>query len=249
MEKFAEFIVNYIQNNPIHGKTGWIDQLSGYSWKVKDGYDHFPQMMQKTKAFWAESEVALASSPDLWFHFCDKIRVWGHMATISPDLAETYRRSVLYLRDHDPSTPDEFSPRNFFSNRIATSSKIYYFSDPLRWTIYDSRVAYAIHQLLYEYARDLQKKPEDLYPVTPLCLPESHTSKRIPLYDPPRCNEARTRIAFVWSSYLHRMIADELNQRSSIPKPTQYLSSLQWELPHVEMVLFMLGDDQWVVKK
>jgi hypothetical protein len=250
MEKFAEFIINYIQENPIHGKIGWTDQLSSYSWKVRHGFDHLPEMIRKTKEYWVESEIALTSSPEEWLNYCNKIQVWGHMATISPDLAEAYKQSVLYLRDHDPVTPNDFSSHHFVSKRIATSSKIYYFSNPLRWTIYDSRVAYAIHQLLYEYSKEKNKEPEDLFPATLLCLPESHTSRRIPLYDVPSCNETRTRISFIWASYLHRQIADKLNCNNSIQKPSQYLSSSpQWELPHVEMVLFMLGDKQWVSTK
>jgi hypothetical protein len=248
MKKFSEFIVNYIQENPLHGRKGWINQLSSYCWKVKNGFDHFPDMVRKTKEYWAESEVAIDSSPEAWLHHCNKIQVWGHMATISPDLAREYKKSVLYLQDHDPAIPADFSKNNFVSTRIATTSKIYFFSDPLRWTIYDSRVAYAIHQLLYEYSKEKNMEPEDLVPVS-LCLPQSHTLRRIKLFDVPPCNDARTRIAFIWASYLHRQIVDELNRISEIQKPSLYLSHCpQWELPHVEMVFFMLGDKQWVTK-
>ena len=121
-------------------------------------------------------------------------------------------------------------------------------SDPLNWTIYDSRVGYAIHQLIFEYAKILHLPPTSIFPEIPLCLPESKTTRRNPVFPISQCFgfEINSMRSFIWASHLHRLLANKLN-RTSIDKPTYCFSTNpQWELPHVEMVFFVIWDRKWV---
>jgi hypothetical protein len=133
--------------------------------------------------------------------------------------------------------------------RIAMATKIYYFSNPLKWTIYDSRVGFALLSLIAEYAKEKEIPTKDVFPNGKFCLPPSqHSSKtsgRKSVFG--NCHtEGKSLWSFIWTSHLHRMIARKLNS-TEIEKPDHFLSNQQcWELPHIEMVFFMLGDSQWV---
>lgn len=245
MDDFVNFIVDYVEKTEIHGKKGWIEQLLEYRWKNECFFDG----IQTSKKLKAQSDNAL-KIPDgeVWSHHCKEITKWGGMLDVSLGLATRYRESVNYLLNNDPEVKSDFSTLSISGERIATASKIYYFSDPLRWTIYDSRVGYAIHQLIFEYANELKVLPSSLFSEIPFCLPDSKTDRREPVYPIPLCtgSETRSRASFIWASHLHRQIAHKLNE-SSLSKPSQHFSIIpQWELPHIEMVFFVIGDRKWL---
>ena len=251
MEDFVNFIIDYIEKTEIHGRTGWIDQLAGYQWKrecFSDGIQTSKNLNSKTH------DVLKTPNSEGWNCHCNQIAKWGGMPDVSLGLATRYRESVNYLLNNDPVPKSNFRLLPICGKRIATASKIYYFSDPLRWTIFDSRVGYAIHQLIFEYSKKVGVEPLSLFQEIPLCLPDSQTclphsktKKRTRIYDIPICgHETRAKASFVWASHLHRLIATKLNV-TSIPKPPEYLSTVsQWELPHIEMIFFMIGDRKWV---
>jgi hypothetical protein len=250
MDNFAHFIVDYIEKTDIQGKKGWINQLSAYEWTPQSGTEQFSEMLQTTKNFRDKTQTVLKNSnnKELWNNHCNEIAKWGKMKVVSTNLAAKYQQSVNYLLSYDPCLDSELKSIPICGKRIATASKIFYFADPIRWTIYDSRVGYAIHQLIFEYARNLKVSPSSLFSEIPLCLPDSQTDRRNPVYPVPRCyySETKSKGSFVWASHLHRLIASKLNG-TSIPKPTQYLSATQqWELPHIEMVFFVIGDRKWI---
>lgn len=256
MEKFANFIVDYIENNEIHGIKGWLNQLDAYQWKTNSGIERYPEAILTTKKYESESQTILTTpnNDEKWSLLCDDIRNWGRMKKISSDFAISLKNSVIFLLRNNPSTDCEFTTLPISGYRIATASKIYYYSDPLRWTIYDSRVGYACHQLIIEYAKKMEVDPSSLFQNIPLCLPDSPTlisnsdvKRRKPIYDIPLCgSETRAKASFIWASYLHRTIANKLNA-TAIQKPSKSLSTpAQWELPHVEMVFFVIGDRTWI---
>ena len=244
MENFADFIVDYIENNEIYGHKGWLNQLNRYLWKS----EKYPDAIDTARRFNIELRTIL-NSPDneKWFDICDKIRDWGGMKEISCDMALSLRNSVNFLIKMDPGINCDFSEFPIRGDRIATTSKVYYYSDPLRWTIYDSRVGFALNQLLIEYSKKLGVDSASVFPDIPLCLPDSQTTypnsqikKRVPLSTFSLCgSETKARISFLWTSHLHRLISTKLNL-TSIPKPEYSLSiSPHWELPHVEMVFLL----------
>jgi hypothetical protein len=257
MENFADFIIKYIQKTEIHDVKGWLNQLQAYEWNTESGVERYSDGILTTKQLLNESKNIL-NSPDndkKWHRHCEDIRNWGGMIFEIPfPLASDFKKSVIFLSKYNPATSSDFSTIPICGKRIATASKIYYFSDPLRWTIYDSRVGFALHQLIVEYAKEKGVNPSSLFQNIPLCLPDSQThlpnskiKKRKPIFPISLCGSEKSSIAsFIWASNLHRIIADKLN-KTTIQKPEQYLSTTpQWELPHVEMVFFVIGDRQWV---
>jgi len=250
MDNFADFIVNYIENKKIHDIQGWLNQLKAYQWKSASGTQRYSDAVFITKDYWKDSTNILhtPNNDNIWYYHCDKIRKWGGMRTISPDNARAFKKSVIFLMQNDLDGNSDLANCIVCGTRIAMASKIYYFSDPLRWTIYDSRVGYALHQLIFEYAKDRQITPESVFPGNSFCLPDSQTDRRNPVYAVGRCygSEQRSLWSFLWTSHLHRRIANKLNMMMSY-KPDHFLSDQpQWELPHIEMVFFVIGDKKWV---
>lgn len=250
MENFANFIIKYIEKNEIHGKTGWLNQLQAYQWDTKSGIERYSDGLLISKKFRSESQKILniPNNDEIWFRHCDDIRTWGGMKKVPPNLSLSFKKSVVFLLSNNPGVDSDFTMLPISGERIATASKIYYFSDPLLWTIYDSRVGYAIHQLIFEYAKTLQVSPSSLFADISICLPESQTDRRNPVYPVSNCkySETESKASFIWASHLHHLIASKLNG-TTIQKPSQYLSTQpQWELPHVEMVFFVIGDRKWI---
>jgi hypothetical protein len=253
MENFANFIVDYIEKTEIHGVKGWLNQLNAYEW----GSERYPDAILTTKNFFNDTKriLSISDNEKLWHQHCKDIRDWGGMIfKVEPPLASILKKSVIYLSDFKYSANCDYSKLPVCGNRIATASKIFYFSDPLRWTIYDSRVGFALHQLIFEYAKVKGVVPATLFQDVPFCLPDSQTKKphsnekrRNPVFKTSYCNsEERARASFIWTSHLHRKISDLLNEKP-IPKPAHSLSiEPKWELPHVEMVFFVIGDRKWV---
>lgn len=245
MEDFTCFIIDYIEKTEIHGIKGWIGQLSEYTWDPD-----YSQMLQTSKTFRDKTHAVLntPNNPEPWRLHCNEIAKWGKMHEVSPKLAAKFQESVKYLLSRNPNVSREIKALPVCGKRIATASKIYYFADPLQWTIYDSRVGYAVHQLIFEYAKKQNVSPSLLFSEIPLCLPESQTQRRNPVYPIPRCqySERKSKASFIWASHLHRSIACKLNE-SEIERPTSSISQdRKWELPHVEMVFFVIGDRKWI---
>jgi len=250
MDNFVDFIIDYIEKTEIHGRKGWIDQLSEYRWTTKLGIERFSEGVQTSKNFKLKTSniLKIPDNEEIWCRHCKEITTWGGMQDVSPRLAAQYQKSVNYLLNNDPGIKSNFKTLPVSGKRIATASKIYYYSDPLRWTIYDSRVGYALHQLIFEYAKKLQVLPSSLFPDIPLCLPDSQTDRRNRVFPIPKCtySEIKSRGSFIWASHLHRAIANKLNV-TSIQKPAQSFSTEpQWEVPHVEMIFFVIGDRKWI---
>jgi hypothetical protein len=250
MENFADFIIDYIESNYIHGITGWLNQLHAYQWEANSRIEKYPDAIETTRKFNAESRAILKTpnNDEKWFHLCDEIRKWGGMKKIPSELACSYQSSIITLSKCNPDIHSDFSNLAIRGDRIATASKIYYYADPWRWTIYDSRVGYALHQLLFEYGKRLRIAPTLLFPDISLCLPDSQTDRRNPVFKVSRCyfSETKSRGSFIWTSHLHRIIARMINE-SSIQRPSHSLSSTpQWEIPHIEMVFFVIGNRKWV---
>jgi len=251
MENFANFIINYIEKTKIDGIKGWLNQLHAYEWKTNSGIERYPDGISTSKEFMSNSQIILnvQNNDDIWHIHCEDIRKWGGISTpISFDLALEYKRCTKFLFSNLSNPNLNLTPFPICGNRIAMASKIFYFSDPLNWTIYDSRVGYATHQLVFEYAKILHLPPKSIFPHIPLCLPESRTHRRNPVFTTSGCSnsEINSMKSFIWASHLHRLIANKLNQ-TSIEKPSHCFSTIpQWELPHVEMVFFVVGDSQWV---
>lgn len=246
MENFANFIVDYVENNQIHGTKGWLNQLNTYEWNN----ENYSDGISITQKFWDNSKkiIDTPNNDDIWDCHCLKIARWGGMPVLSTADSQKLKKDILLLMQNNLDNNSDLCNCPVCKNRIAMASKVFYFSDPLKWTIYDSRVGYAIHQLIFEYAKKRHILPESKFPGNLFCLPDSRKAGRDKVFPVERCYNSRNRSvwSFLGASHLHNIIASKLNSMK-IPKPDHFLSDEQsWEVPHIEMVFFMLGDRQWV---
>jgi len=249
MEDFANFIIDYVENNSIHDAQGWFNQLNTYDWDN----ENYSEGIATTRKFWEESKniINIPNNDDLWDCHCLKIARWGHMNPIFTASSLKLKKDVLLLTNNNIDVTSDLVNCSVCKNQISMASKVFYFSDPLKWTIYDSRVGYTIHQLIFEYAKERHISPEAKFPGNLFCLPsprESQKNKRNRLFTSGRCYDSGKKSirSFLEASHLHRIIASKLNLKK-IPKPSHTLSaSPSWELPHIEMIFFMLGKRQWV---
>ena len=123
-------------------------------------------------------------------------------------------------------------------------SKLYCFSDPLNWTIYDSRVALTFSQLVYLFEKEERGifnrlKNEISFPIPPN---QSKIRKH------PLCikwDQTEASLWFVRASILLKAIAECLNREGFLPLPEVISPSYSWESYHVEMVFFRLGERNW----
>lgn len=249
MENFANFIIRYIQQTEIHGVKGWYNQLNAYEWRANSKIEGYPDAISRTQKYWNDSQRILktANNNKIWNEFCEEIRIWGGMNSIQPEFSSSLKESVYFLLKNNPNINCEFSSIPITGKRITIASKVYYYSDPLNWTIYDSRVGYAIHQLIYEYGTYLEVPPTSLFPNI-LCLPESKTDKRNEIFKVSKCygSEKKAKCSFLWSSHLLRIIASKLNE-TDIEKPQFHVGPVpKWELPHIQMVFFVIGIQNWI---
>jgi hypothetical protein len=124
MENFVKFIVDYIEKKEIHGKRGWIDQLSGYRWQTKSGIECFSDGLQRSKTLKLKTQQILKSSnnDENWCRHCNEIATWGGMKEISADLADIYQKSVSFLLTHDPGIKSDFKNLPISGERIAMAS-------------------------------------------------------------------------------------------------------------------------------
>lgn len=121
-------------------------------------------------------------------------------------------------------------------DRIASASKIYYFSDFYSWTIYDGRTAAAMHYYLEEFKKQFNTTIGTEFP----CV-ASRSDPNLPNKIPPR--------DYIFTSWILRMIAEELERTNPLPKNNEefYIDpdkEKRWYLYHVEMALFMIGEDK-----
>jgi len=134
-----------------------------------------------------------------------------------------------------------------YTNSVARNSKIYEMYDPARWTIYDSRVSKGLAILVGKYWEEKGQKPIDGLLRFPLargrggeCIQGFH-----------QISNSQAPLAFIYASWLLRKVAEILRsnpQKYGVPPTKEDAERFHplppdWQVYHVEMVLFMLGKE------
>ncbi len=245
--KFIEFIIKKIERETILGKKGWLEQLKSYQWPPKKG--DFKEGINLRKHFsyivnCAANSTGLGSET-FRYGACNAIAGWGGLKQVSKKDCSKIFESINYLKS--TINDDLIDCNKIFRRRIATTSKLYYFSDPLNWTIYDSRVAFTLNQFAYLFKKDRwdifnRLKNEISFPIPPT---QSKIRKH-PFYI--KWDQREASLWFVRASILLKAIAECLNNNREdfSPLPEVISSSHLWELYHVEMVFFRLGERNWI---
>lgn len=242
VEEIGEFAKN--KRNSLGSRSGQITP-SGLNYAVLKFILEYCSPLNWPEHLWDDFERA--KNP-----VRGKYGIWKEYPDLEVDLADRNMPQISYIR-RDASLPSVDSIRDteetidchrIFNRRIATTSKLYYFSDPWSWTVYDSRVASTLHQFAYLFGqrqgRTFDKlKDEISFPIPPSRVEREHLLGI-------NYNKALSSSWFVRASILLKAIAERL-KGESLPRPPEVLRpSDSWELYHVEMVFFRLGRQQWV---
>lgn len=244
MLMFIEFIIKKIERETILGKKGWLEQLKSYQWPPEKG--DFKEGINLRKHFsyivnCSANSTGLGS--ETFRHgVCNTVAGWGVLKQVSKEDCFKIFESISYLKSIVDK--DLIDCNKIFRRRIALASKLYYFSDPLNWTIYDSRVAFTLSQLVYYFKKEKRDifdrlRDEIIFPVPP-----TQSRMRNHPFD-VEWNETEASLWFVKASILLKAIAECLNKESFLSTQDVISSSDSWRLYHVEMVFFRLGEQNW----
>lgn len=244
MYEFAEFIVDRIEKESILGNSGWLEQLKSYHWPPGKG--NFEEGIEVRKHFNYILNSAVKStgrrSNTFKYGICNAIAGWGGLKEVSREDCSSIFRSIKYLKRIDDK--EKIDLDEIFDRRIALSSKMYYFSDPLSWTIYDSRVALTLSQLAYLFRKENKDNFNRIRKKIIFPIPPTRSKKRKHLFE-VKWKEDEASLWFIRASLLLRAIAKRLNERNYPSPPATISSSHSWELYHVEMIFFRLGKENW----
>jgi hypothetical protein len=239
LDHYINWIVSAVDEIQTFNGKGWQGLIQSYKWpSAKCGFE---EGIAYRRAFHflvnQASETSGIGAKEYWQGLCTAIAGWGGIdAIVDERLAADIFSTVQYLQSIGES--DHIDLNKIHGERIATSSKVYYFSNPLLWTIYDSRIAYALNMLAKKYAKVFPNAATKLSESIHFSIPPNRKSRKNPEL-PWSDNNAAS--FFVRASILLRSIASKLNS-NKIPPPSQgIIASGTWDLYHVEMALFMFG--------
>lgn len=259
-QDFALWLTNYVQINKIYGRVGWIAWFKNYksSWypsgpiplkgvlqraefhrKLKASYDHY-------------------NRSDDYKRFMDvvnEIMDWGNMDRYpsDSDSAEGIRWAlyVLWNEKENLAWPPEHKD-GLRTGRIAAMSKLYEMFDPHKWTIYDSRVATALACLVQHFWKESGEEKDSEY--LRFCIPARKNKRDWKRPEGFRgcTTHLQACLAFIYASWLLRQIAEIMRSdlRYGIPPTVKIQHAIQpldgnWQVYHVEMALWMLGDSSF----
>lgn len=245
MKKFVEFIINKIENESILGKKGWHEHLESYQWppkkgNLKDGINirrHFYSIVNL-------SSNSIGRSSEIFrYGVCNAIAGWGGLPHVSIEDCFHIFNSIDFINNHLDKNAIDYG--KIFGERIALSSKLYYFSNPSNWTIYDSRVAFTLSQMTYIFKNEnpnifAKLKDKIAFPIPPTQAQRFHPFE-------VKWKGSEASLWFIRASLLLKAIAEYLNKMSIQPPFETISSSDKWELYHVEMVFFQLGGEKWYI--
>lgn len=249
---FASWLADYVQHTPIRGETGWVSWFSSHSGGWPGG------VLGRAQYHMYLNHVLTGTNAQLISLVNQIIVVFHRMPSTSQyplSSAQHIRRALRVLQSETANSP--WTPRQIYDLdsgcRIAPISKAYQMLDPHKWTIYDSRVAYALARLveLFWGQNGAQVNPQLLrFPIPDRRSPPLGWTR--PRGFPSAGGGHQGHLAFVYSSWLLRQVAEILRSNLRVyrspptaqnPSPARILPlNPNWHVYHLEMALWMLGD-------
>jgi hypothetical protein len=242
MDHYINWIVSAVNEIQTFNGKGWQGLIQSYEWPP--GKRRFEEGIAYRQAFHFLVNQAFEASGSGAEEFrqglCTAIAGWGGIGTIvDKRFAADIFSTVQYLQSLGES--DHIDLNKIHGERIATSSKVYYFSNPMLWTIYDSRIAHALNILEKKYAAIFPDAATQLSERIQFSIPPNRKGRKNPELP---WSENNAAAFFVKASLMLRLITSKLNSHK-IPPPSQgIIASGTWDLYHVEMALFMFGQSQ-----
>lgn len=221
LDQFAAFLAGLGGN--------WQEWFASYSWQGADSDCGIRARFRLHRTL--EAALQPGARAEAFQEVVGHILEWGGMKPLDDS---DLRYTLATLSEFRLNGDERFALDSdlVWSNRIASTSKIYAMSDPRRWTIYDSRVGLAMRALATGY-KEGARLPELL----DFRVPPGRGGGG---YITP--NQARR--GFLRTSRVLRQTAHQLNA-AGVPRPAQALGCSEdtggWQVYHLEMALFMLG--------
>ena len=257
-EEFAHWLINYVETNKIHGLTGWIAWFTNFGWgKCLNGGPAWERGVVNRARYHDKLKSVLNNSDNHLISVVNEIIVdWHGMGKDSSyplKFAPGIRKALHLLRNEIENSawiPKQIDDLDT-GGTIASMSKIYQMIDPHKWTIYDSRVATGLACLVRRFWSGCgEENDSDLIR---FCVP----SRKIPGWKKPvgfpSCSGSRQGcLGFIYASWLLRQVAEIMRSDSKygIPPTVEIQNTIQqldgnWQVYHLEMALWMLGDKEF----
>ena len=244
VSNFIDSIIARVNEERISGRRGWLEHLAAYEWRqgrpsLREGIEirrHFNHLVNG-----ALPSQGRGSHLFKW-GIANAIAGWGGLPEVSKEDAQRVFGTIAFLKG--AINQDSIDCARIFARRIALASKVYYFSDPLNWTIYDSRLAFALSQFSYLFSKDAPIAFHGTKEIISFPIPPSQSSQREHPFG-VKWDNSHASLWFLRASVLLRAIATQLNKRGFTSPPETLSPMHSWELYHVEMVFFTLGKQSW----
>ncbi len=198
----------------------WVDLMTSYDWRGADWHAGLSARESMHRRLIAAATTPARST------VVAEIVDWGGLTPLPLPAVDRVLGSIPLLDLLAAS--GQAPPDDVYAKRIASVSKVYAMHSPSQWIIYDSRVARGLALLVLHLFGE-----EDL----PLLLrfPQPPGRTGAPARGLPALGSDRqARRAFVYASWFSKEVAACIT--GGCPDPRG------WDLRHVEMALFMLGD-------
>lgn len=172
-------------------------------------------------------QLVQAERPDERLCVANRILEWGKMPLLSASMERSLNDSLNALNNENTGIFDYL-----YSNRIASISKVYEMWNPALWVIFDSYCARGLQWLVGELWK--VQGHEKHSNVLKIPWPPGRVGR--PCEGFPHLGSVRqAKLGFLYSSWLCRAIANQLNQVGNQP--------IVWKAYHVEMVAFQIGHE------
>jgi hypothetical protein len=224
---FVAWATDHVATTAIGGRCGWVAHLHTYRWKGVDWRGGLTQRRDMALALRrattpAELAAAVAAVPS-----------WGDMRDLSADDLSAVVASFPVLDRLREGTGADWQAVH--ARRIAATSKVYAMRDLDSWTIYDSRVGFALARIIDRWWE--RGSRQELPALLGLAVPPERGPRRSLPAGFARIGSTRQAgLAFIYASWLVEAIAAQLAARDRRPDGDR------WRLAHVEMALFVMGD-------
>jgi hypothetical protein len=157
----------------------------------------------------------------------NQILEWGQMQPLSAEMEENLEGCLELLNNVNAGPFDQL-----YSDRIASISKVYEMWNPAAWVIFDSYCARGLQWLVSEFWNE--QGGEIHANILRFPWPPGRVGQ--PWSGFPRLGSLQqARLGFLYSSWLCRAIANQLNQYEHQP--------ITWQAYHIEMVAFQIGHE------
>lgn len=250
---FASWLANHVQSNETHGRTGWIAWFMSFASKKHPNIPRWREGVLGRTRYPAKLRDSLDDN-DVLIRMVNEIIVdfhkMGKPRGYPVKFADEIREALTALENELDDLA--WSPEKLYDvGTMASMSKVYQMLDPHRWTIYDSRVATALACLVRRYWDESGQEMDSgliRFPVP---------SRQIRGWKRPQgfhsCSGSRQAcLGFIYASWLLRQIAEVMRSelRYGIPPTADIEHAIQpldgnWQVYHLEMALWMLGDENF----